>query len=71
MRSGKLRDADYLEHIANRIARIERATAQVDLAGFLGNEDLQAALERYITEPQRQAHSQEPESAHHREDLGR
>ena len=143
MRSGKLRDTDYLEHTANRIARIERATAQVDLAGFLGNEDLQAALERYIevigeaasklsqhtrelapnvpwsqiigarnvivhgyaqiepdriwdivknhlpalrvavgqlqqlinekdgAEPQRQAHSQEPESTHHREDLGR
>lgn len=28
--------------------RIERATSGVDLAGFLGNEDLQAAIERYI-----------------------
>ena len=48
MRSKKVRDSDYLEHIANRIARIERATSGVDLAGFLGNEDLQAAGERYI-----------------------
>ncbi len=48
MRSKKVRDSDYLEHIANRIARIERATSGVDLAGFLGNEDLQAAVERYI-----------------------
>ncbi len=48
MRSKKARDSDYLEHIANRIARIERATSGVDLAGFLGNEDLQAAVERYI-----------------------
>ena len=48
MRSGKFRDSDYLEHIANRIVRIERATSGVDLDGFLGNEDLQAAVERYI-----------------------
>lgn len=48
MRSAKFRDSDYLEHIANRVARIERATGQVDLAGFLKNEDLQAAVERYI-----------------------
>lgn len=48
MRSRKFRDSDYLEHIANRIVRIERATSGVDLAGFLGNEDLQAAVERYI-----------------------
>lgn len=48
MTSRKLRDSDYLEHIANRIGRIERATSGVDLAGFLGNEDLQAAIERYI-----------------------
>jgi uncharacterized protein with HEPN domain len=46
--SRKVRDSDYLEHIANRIVRIERATSGVDLAGFLGNEDLQAAIERYI-----------------------
>jgi uncharacterized protein with HEPN domain len=46
--SKKYRDCDYLEHIASRIARIERATSKVDLAGFLGNEDLQAAVERYI-----------------------
>lgn len=48
MRSKKFRDSDYLEHIASRIARIERATQNIDLAGFLGNEDLQAAIERYI-----------------------
>ena len=48
MRSQKLRDSDYLEHIANRIARIERATSGVDSAGFRANEDLQAAIERYI-----------------------
>lgn len=48
MRSQKLRDSDYLEHIANRIARIERATSGVDSAGFRVNEDLQAAVERYI-----------------------
>ena len=48
MRSGKLRDSDYLDHIAERIARIERATSGLDLAGFLGNFDLQAAIERYI-----------------------
>ena len=48
MSSRKVRDSDYLEHIANRIVRIERATSGVDLAGFLGNEDLQAAIERYI-----------------------
>ncbi len=48
MRSRKFRDSDYLEHIANRIVRIERATSGVDLAGFLGNEDLQVAVERYI-----------------------
>ncbi len=48
MRSRKFRDSDYLEHIVNRIVRIERATSGVDLAGFLGNEDLQAAVERYI-----------------------
>ena len=48
MTSKKFRDADYLEHIASRIARIERATSGVDLAGFLENEDLQAAIERYI-----------------------
>ena len=48
MKSQKLRDSDYLEHIANRIARIERATSGVDSAGFRGNEDLQAAIERYI-----------------------
>lgn len=48
MKFKKRRDSDYLEHIANRIARIERATSGADLAGFLGNEDLQAAVERYI-----------------------
>ena len=48
MSSRKVRDSDYLEHIANRIVRIERATSGVDLAGFLGNEDLQAAIDRYI-----------------------
>lgn len=48
MRSRKFRDSDYLEHIANRIARIERATSGVDSAGFRANEDLQAAIERYI-----------------------
>lgn len=48
MSSQKVRDSDYLEHIANRIARIERATSGVDLAGFLGNEVLQAAVERDI-----------------------
>ncbi len=48
MRSKRFRDFDYLEHIANRILRIERATSGVDLAGFLANEDLQAAIERYI-----------------------
>ena len=48
MKSQKFRDSDYLEHIANRIARIERATSRVDFAGFRGNEDLQAAIERYI-----------------------
>lgn len=48
MKFKKARDSDYLEHIANRIARIERATSGVDLAAFLGNEDLQAAVERYI-----------------------
>lgn len=48
MRSKKFRDFDYLDHIANRIGRIERATSGIDLAGFLGNEDLQAAIERYI-----------------------
>ena len=48
MRSKRFRDSDYLEHIASRILRIERATSEVDLAGFLGNDDLQAATERYI-----------------------
>ena len=48
MRSRKFWDSDYLEHIANRIARIERATSGVDFAGFRGNEDLRAAIERYI-----------------------
>jgi uncharacterized protein with HEPN domain len=48
VRSKRFRDSDYLEHIASRIVRIERATSGVDLAGFLGNEDLQAAIERYI-----------------------
>ncbi|MFZ0500951.1 MAG: HepT-like ribonuclease domain-containing protein [Steroidobacteraceae bacterium] len=48
MTSKKFRDSDYLEHIASRIARIERATSGVDLPGFLENEDLQAAIERYI-----------------------
>lgn len=48
MRSQKFRDSDYLEHIANRIARIERATSGVDSAGFRANENLQAAIERYI-----------------------
>jgi uncharacterized protein with HEPN domain len=48
VRSKRFRDFDYLEHIANRILRIERATSGVHLAGFLGNEDLQAAVERYI-----------------------
>lgn len=48
MRSKRFRDFDYLERIANRIERIERATSGVDLAGFLGKEDLQAAIERYI-----------------------
>jgi uncharacterized protein with HEPN domain len=42
------RDLDYLDHIADRIRRIERVTAGVDLAGFLGNEDLQALIERHI-----------------------
>lgn len=48
MRSGKFRDGDYLEYMADRMVRIERATSGVDLAGFLANEDLQAAIERYI-----------------------
>lgn len=48
MTSKQYRDSDYLEHIASRIARIERATSNVDLAGFLSNEDLRAAVERYI-----------------------
>lgn len=48
MRSKKFRDSDYLEHIANRIARIERATSRINRADFLGNQDLQAAVERYI-----------------------
>lgn len=48
MRSKKFRDSDYLDHIADRIARIERATSGVDLTGFLANQDLQAAVERYI-----------------------
>jgi uncharacterized protein with HEPN domain len=48
VRSKRFRDPDYLQHIADRIVRIERATSGVDLAGFLGNEDLQAAIERYI-----------------------
>lgn len=48
MRSQKFRDSDYLEHIASRIARIERATSGVDFTGFRSNEDLQAAIERYI-----------------------
>lgn len=48
MRSKRFRDFDYPDHIANRILRIERATSGVDLAGFLDNEDLQAAIERYI-----------------------
>lgn len=48
MRSKRFRDLEYLEHIANRILRIERTTSGVDLAGFLGNQDLQAAVERYI-----------------------
>ena len=48
MRSKRFRDFDYLEHIGNRIRRIERATSGVDLAGFLDNEDLQAAVERYL-----------------------
>jgi len=42
------RDLDYLDHIADRIRRIERVTVGVDLAGFLGNEDLQALIERHI-----------------------
>ena len=42
------RDLDYLDHIANRIRRIERVTVGVDLAGFAGNEDLQALIERHI-----------------------
>ncbi len=48
MRGKQFRDGEYLEHIAERIARIERATSGVDLAGFLGNQDLQAAIERYV-----------------------
>jgi uncharacterized protein with HEPN domain len=48
VRSKRFRDSDYLEHIASRIVRIERATSGIDLAGYLGNEDLQAAIERYI-----------------------
>jgi uncharacterized protein with HEPN domain len=48
VRSKRFRDFDYLEHIGNRITRIERATSGVDLAGFLDNEDLQAAVERYL-----------------------
>ena len=48
MRSGTFRDCDYLELIASRRVRIERATSGVDLAGFLANEDVQAAIERYI-----------------------
>jgi uncharacterized protein with HEPN domain len=47
MSKGSL-DLDYLDHIADRIRRIERVTAGVDLAGFLGNEDLQALIERHI-----------------------
>lgn len=42
------RDLDYRDHIMNRIRRIERVTAGVDLAGFAGNEDLQALIERHI-----------------------
>lgn len=76
MRSGKFRDADYLEHIAKRIERIERATSGVDLSGFLRNHDLQAAVGRLRqlvkdnerSEPQRHAQSEkEPDS---REDRG-
>lgn len=48
MRSKRFRDLDYLEHIGDRIARIERATTGVDLAGFVADQDLQAAVERYI-----------------------
>jgi uncharacterized protein with HEPN domain len=48
VRSKRFRDSDYLEHITDRIVRIERATSGVDLSGFLGNEDLQATVERYI-----------------------
>lgn len=48
MNSKKSRDADYLEHIADRIGKIERATSGVDLAAFLQSDDLQAAIERYI-----------------------
>ena len=48
MRPKGFRDSDYLEHIATRIVRIERATSGIDLAAFLGNDDLQAAIERYI-----------------------
>ena len=46
--SKRARDLDYRDHIANRIRRIERVTAGVDLAGFAGNEDLQALIERHI-----------------------
>ena len=42
------RDLDYLDHIANRIKRIERVIAGVDLAAFVANEDLQALIERHI-----------------------
>lgn len=48
MRSKKFRDPDYLDHIADRIARIERATSSMDFPGYLQNQDLQAAIERYI-----------------------
>ena len=48
MKSKKFRDSEYLDHIADRIARIERATSNVNLAGFLSNQDLQAAIERYV-----------------------
>ncbi|MBW8079255.1 MAG: DUF86 domain-containing protein [Gallionella sp.] len=48
MRAKKFRDPEYLDHIADRIARIERATSHADLADFRSNQDLQAAIERYV-----------------------
>lgn len=60
MRSKSLRDLDYLEHIANRIARVERATSSMELADFLNDEK---------TEPQQ--HTQSKEDPSDGKDLGR